>query len=185
MTSHQHHQREQTTMTSQWNTPSNPDLRFASESESGFTTNLNLDSDKSKQSGKQITTPWLSVWSEAQTCIWPSWCHCHSLSLASLKSRLVLPFWYRLTWVVPEKGPLNGCMRACVCVHYWFLTTTDPLQTGSFDLLVTSSSSVIGNCVIFVHDKCLRVTLYTCIHTTLTLRYFRLLVFTQVSLTAA
>jgi len=23
--------------------------------------------------------------------------------------RLVLPFWYRLTWVVPEKGPLNMC----------------------------------------------------------------------------
>ena len=23
---------------------------------------------------------WLSVWSEVQTCIWPSWCHCHSLS---------------------------------------------------------------------------------------------------------
>ena len=35
---------------------------------------------------------WLSVWSEVQTCIWPSWCHCHSLSLASVKSRLVLPF---------------------------------------------------------------------------------------------
>jgi len=34
------------------------------------------------------------------------------LSLASVKSRLVFPFWYRLTWVVPEKGPLNGC----VCV---------------------------------------------------------------------
>jgi len=33
----------------------------------------------------------------------------HSLSLASVKSRLVLPFWYWLTWVVPEKGPLNGC----------------------------------------------------------------------------
>jgi len=47
---------------------------------------------------------WLSVWSEVQTCMWPSWCHCHSLSLVSVKSRLVLPFWYRLTWVVPEKG---------------------------------------------------------------------------------
>jgi len=54
---------------------------------------------------------WLSVWSEVQTCIWPSWCHCHSLSLASVKSRLVLPFWYQLTQVVPEKGP---CV--CVCV---------------------------------------------------------------------
>ena len=51
-------------------------------------------------------------WSEVQTCscIWPSWCHWHSLSLASVKSRLILPFWYRLTWVVPEKGPLNGCV---------------------------------------------------------------------------
>ena len=56
---------------------------------------------------------WLSVWSEVQTCIWPSWCHCHSLSLASAKPRLVLPFWYRLTRVVPDKGLLNGC----VC--YW------------------------------------------------------------------
>jgi len=57
---------------------------------------------------------WLSVWSEVQTCMWPSWCR--SLSLASVKSRLVLPFWYRLTWVVLEKGPLNVCVcvRACV-----------------------------------------------------------------------
>ena len=54
----------------------------------------------------------LSVWSEMHTCIRPSWCHCHSLSLASVKSRLVLPFWYGLTWVVLDKGPLNGC----VCV---------------------------------------------------------------------
>ena len=56
---------------------------------------------------------WLSIWSEVQTCIWPSWCHCHSLSLASEKSRLVLPFWYRLTLVVLDKGPLNGG----VCVY--------------------------------------------------------------------
>ena len=56
---------------------------------------------------------WLSVWSEVQTCMWSSWCH--SLSLASVKSRLVLPFWYRLTRVVPDKGPLNGCV--CVCLQ--------------------------------------------------------------------
>ena len=56
----------------------------------------------------------LSVWSEMETCIQPSWCHCYSLSLASVKPRLVLPFWYRLTPVVPENGPLNGCV--CVCV---------------------------------------------------------------------
>jgi len=26
---------------------------------------------------------WLSVWGEVQICIWPSWYHCHSLSLAA------------------------------------------------------------------------------------------------------
>ena len=61
---------------------------------------------------------WLPVWSEVQPCIWPSWCHCHSLSLASVKSRLVLPFWYRLTRVVPDEGLLNRCV--CVCVPVLF-----------------------------------------------------------------
>ena len=44
------------------------------------------------------------------------------------KIQIDLPFWYRPTWVVPDKGPLNGrvcvcvcvcvraCLRACVCV---------------------------------------------------------------------
>ena len=73
---------------------------------------------------------WLSDWSEVLTCIWPSRCHCHSLSLASVKSRSVLPFGYQLTQVVPDKGPLNvcvcvrvrvrvcvrACVRVCVCV---------------------------------------------------------------------
>ena len=48
---------------------------------------------------------WLSVWSEVQTCTWPSWCHCYSLTLASVKSRLV----------VLDKGPLNGCV--CVIIN--------------------------------------------------------------------
>ena len=61
-----------------------------------------------KLSGEVLA--WLSVWNKMRACIWPSWCHCHSMSLFSVKSRLVLPFWYQLTWVVPEKGPLNGCI---------------------------------------------------------------------------
>ena len=36
------------------------------------------------------------------------------LSLASVKSRLVLPFWYRLTRVAPYKRPLYGCVIAAV-----------------------------------------------------------------------
>jgi len=32
------------------------------------------------------------------------------LFLSSVKSRLFLPFWYWLTWVVLDKGPLNRCI---------------------------------------------------------------------------
>jgi len=52
---------------------------------------------------------YISFWSEVQTCMWSSWCHCHSLSLASVTPTLVLHFWYHLTWLAPDKGPLNGC----------------------------------------------------------------------------
>ena len=71
-----------------------------------------------KQSGGVLA--WLSVWSEVQTCIWPSWCHCHSLSLAPVKSCLVLPFWYRLTQVVLEKRPLNGCSVVVVLLQIYY-----------------------------------------------------------------
>jgi len=40
-------------------------------------------------------------------------------TLAPVKSRLVLPFWYQLTWVVLEKRPLNGC--SVVVVVAWIL----------------------------------------------------------------
>jgi len=38
------------------------------------------------------------------------------------KIQIGLPFWYRLTRVVPEKGPLNGCVCVCVCVCvvHWY-----------------------------------------------------------------
>jgi len=67
---------------------------------------------------------WLSVWSEVQT-----------LSTAQLmplpltvscfsKIQLVLPFWYRLTAVVPDKGPLNGCVCVCVLCNYYYSTAS-------------------------------------------------------------
>jgi len=59
----------------------------------------------------------LSVWCEVQTCIWPSGFHCHSLSLVPVKSTSVLSFGYRLTRVVPEKGPLDAC--ACDFLSNW------------------------------------------------------------------
>ena len=45
------------------------------------------------------------------------------LSLAPIKSRLVLPFWYLLTWVVPDKGPLN----VCVCYRLGALPDAQPI----------------------------------------------------------
>jgi len=42
-------------------------------------------------------------------------------SLASSKSRLVLPFWYRLTQVVLEKRPLNGCTVVVIVVSIYFV----------------------------------------------------------------
>ena len=53
---------------------------------------------------------WLSVWSKVQiVCIW-SGCHRKiPSSLASFKSRLVLPFWCRIAQVVLEKRPFSGC----------------------------------------------------------------------------
>jgi len=55
---------------------------------------------------------WLSICSEVQTCIWPSWCHGHSLSLASVKSS-------GFTFLVPAHPGSPGwraVKRVCVCV---------------------------------------------------------------------
>jgi len=57
--------------------------------------------------GKKLSAgvlAWLSVWSEVQTCICPADAMLLT-ALASAKNRLVLPFWYRLTRVVLDKGP--------------------------------------------------------------------------------
>jgi len=32
------------------------------------------------------------------------------------KIQIGLPFWYRLTWIVLEKGPLNGCVVSVIYV---------------------------------------------------------------------
>ena len=30
------------------------------------------------------------------------------------KTQMVLPYWYRLTRLVPDKGPLSGCVHVCI-----------------------------------------------------------------------
>ena len=66
---------------------------------------------------------WLSVWSEVQTCIWPSWCHCHSLSLASVKKNHI-----GFTFLVsahPGSPRKRAVKRVCVC-HSCEVTLCDP-----------------------------------------------------------
>ena len=72
---------------------------------------------------------WLSVWSEvqmhmAQLMPLPLTVSCFS------KIQIDLPFWYRLTQVVPDKGPLNGCV--CVYIYIFFMLNTDPVSHSSF-----------------------------------------------------
>ena len=52
--------------------------------------------------------------------MWPSWYHCHSLSLASVKSRLVFTF-----LVLAHPGSSRkGLLNVCVCVlPVWFTST--------------------------------------------------------------
>jgi len=61
----------------------------------------------------------LSVWLEVQICIWPSWCHCHPMSLASVKSRSVLVTAHPGN---PEHSPeghkrMYVCVCECVCLN--------------------------------------------------------------------
>jgi len=66
----------------------------------------------------------------------------HCRSLASIKSTLVLPFWYLLTLVVPEKGPLNGCV--CVCVAFAY--TTWPLRAKMTSSTKTEVRNTLQRC---------------------------------------
>jgi len=69
------------------------------------------------RAGKKLSggvLAWLSVCSEVHTAQLMPLSHCHSPSLASVKSRLVLPFWYLLARVVPENRPLNVCVFVCM-----------------------------------------------------------------------
>ena len=51
------------------------------------------------------------------------------------KIQIGLPFWYRLTRVVQEKGPLNGCVY-CFCLfvslHHLLMNKVVQLYGGSF-----------------------------------------------------
>ena len=59
---------------------------------------------------------WLSVWGEVQICIWPSWCHCHSLSVVPVN-----PDWFYFLvpahWGSPGQSAGGHKMVVVVVVH--------------------------------------------------------------------
>ena len=61
-----------------------------------------------KKSGGVLV--WLSVWSEVQTCIWPSWCH----RTVSCCSKIQIGF----TFLVLDYpgSPGQNAVKRCVCV---------------------------------------------------------------------
>jgi len=75
--------------------------------------------------GRAVEGCWRGcVWVQVQICIWPSWCHYHSLSLAPVN-----PDWFyfpcftflvRLTRVVLDKIQ-EGRKMVCVCVCVWHI----------------------------------------------------------------
>jgi len=56
---------------------------------------------------------WLSVWGKVHICVYPSWYYCHSLSLASVKSRLVLV----LAHLGNPRQSQRAVKRMCVCMY--------------------------------------------------------------------
>ena len=56
---------------------------------------------------------WLSVWSEVQTCICPSWCQCYPLSLCFSKIQIGFTF---LVPAHPDSPGKRAVKRVCVCV---------------------------------------------------------------------
>jgi len=66
-------------------------------------------------------------------------------------------FWYRPTRVVPDKGPLNGCMCVCVCV-YFFITVL--FKTANWHgRWGEGRNYLLGICAIFVVQTCKYIAL--------------------------
>ena len=64
----------------------------------------------------------------------------------SSKSRLVLPFWYQLTQIVPDKGPLNGCC--------YLVIVTEILHTNASELMTVPNCAFLkyrnsNHCIVF------------------------------------
>ena len=72
---------------------------------------------------------WLSVWGEVQTCIWPSWCRCHSLSLT-----LVNPDWFYFSGIGSPGSLGQRAIKWVYEYNRYLQWTADQLQAGCPDV---------------------------------------------------
>jgi len=93
-----------------------------------------------------------------------SWCHCHSLSLASVKSRLVLLFWYRLTRVVPEKRAIKR-VYVCMYVYSFYCLSAYVSDLQPFLQFYTHTYFSVSSLLIFSLIACGRLLKHMGTHT--------------------
>jgi len=95
---------------------------------------------------------WLSVWSEVQICISPSWCHSHPVISYFTKIQNGLPFWCQLTQVVLEKRPLNECSSVVVQTRWTFswVSFLNLLSWSRSQFVLSNFACLLQNTVLHV-----------------------------------
>ena len=83
-----------------------------------------------------------------QTCIRPSWCHCHLLSLASVKSRLIFTFLVPAHPSSPEKRAVK---RARVCMYFYGRSSFDKVYLGC-SFFIQCRIRLILHCYIILYQ---------------------------------
>jgi len=70
---------------------------------------------------------WLSVWGEVQICIWPSWCHHNSLSLAPVN-----PDWFYQNGSAFLMPAYPGCPGIKAIKQMWYLVVAAAAAAAVF-----------------------------------------------------
>ena len=83
-----------------------------------------------------------------QTCIRPSWCHCHLLSLASVKSRLIFTF---LVLAHPSSPEKRAIKRARVCMYFYGRSSFDKVYHGC-SFFIQCRIRLILHCYIILYQ---------------------------------
>jgi len=79
---------------------------------------------------------WLSVWSEVQSCIWPSCCHCHSPSLCFNKIQI------GFTFLVPARpgGPGQRAVKRVLCICGLFVAASFSYKSRHLKVILSNNS---------------------------------------------